>query len=216
MYHQQTQYILVDEHDHWPTAAPPAAAAAAAQQTGLGGHGHGLPPMLPQSAAAADDDDEATESEDEHAARGRRTPALAWHGAAAAAAAAQRGVLDAAPTTAPQRSPTPSASWNAPAAIPRPAGGARGGSGGKGAAKPRRLGGKGGITLRMLIQEGILQPGHNVLSVVSRCWCWMERAVHAFMAPHAPAVPGPAETSPTPLHRSAEPCFCAMPSDKFP
>jgi hypothetical protein len=21
MYHQQTQYILVDEHDHWPTAA---------------------------------------------------------------------------------------------------------------------------------------------------------------------------------------------------
>lgn len=96
-------------------------------------------------------DTEATESE------GDRGPLAGWEHASAA-------------TAASQPSPTPSVSLAHPAvfapaaAAPAPAAARKGGSkgGSKGA---RRPGGKSAISLAVLIEEGVLQPGHNVLSV---------------------------------------------------
>ena len=183
MYHhqQQTQYILVDEHDHdhgWPahSAAMPAVHAGApgglaAQQAAAVAHhqqaaeplgplpsihgGYPGKPVAPMMPVGLGDDDEATESEGEHA----RGAALGW----VPQQAPQRRPESTLTATSQQPSPTPSVSV------------ARGASGGappppatkaKGGGSKRKPGGKGGITLRLLIEEGVLQPGHNVLSVV--------------------------------------------------
>ena len=164
--YQEPQYILVDEHDHWPVHAGLATAAPATAT-----EAQPLPP-LPGVAAQppgkpvlyggeAQPDDEATESDDEY-------PALAWQHAAAPQL--QRRPESALTGASAQPSPTPSVSL---AAGPTTAGGSTTGAVGtksssKGGAAPkaRKPGGKGGITLRLLIEEGILQPGHNVLSVV--------------------------------------------------
>lgn len=163
--YQQQQYILVDDHDHWPEApnglpTPAASTAAATLLPPLPGV-HTAPPGKPVMMHAQPVEDEATESEEEHAAQGR-SAALAWHHGPAVHRP------ESAVTAASQPSPTPSVSWTAPvapmAAAPAPAPATKGSK----ASKPRKPGGKGGITLRLLIEEGILQPGHNVLSVVSR------------------------------------------------
>ncbi|EFN51862.1 hypothetical protein CHLNCDRAFT_139765 [Chlorella variabilis] len=160
--YQQQQYILVDDHDHWPEApnglpTPAASTAAATLLPPLPGV-HTAPPGKPVMMHAQPVEDEATESEEEHAAQGR-SAALAWHHGPAVHRP------ESAVTAASQPSPTPSVSWTAPvapmAAAPAPAPATKGSK----ASKPRKPGGKGGITLRLLIEEGILQPGHNVLSV---------------------------------------------------
>ena len=177
-YHPQQQpvFLLDDDHDHWPVHHAAAAAAPATVP-----HAKPLPP--PSGAGRAypaapivdqgeEEDDEATESESERGGGSRATARLhhlpsAGHRPNSALTGASR-----------QPSPTPSVSLHgglppavqagaAPTGVqqataPPPA--SRGGS--KGGGKARKPGGKGGITLRLLIEAGILQPGHNVLSVV--------------------------------------------------
>jgi hypothetical protein len=97
------------------------------------------------------------ELEEEQAAGGVRSAPLAWH-----------------VPTYQQPAPAPPVSWMQPeAALPAPphtsvpAPSRRVGplSAKSKPAKPRKPGGKAGITLRMLIEEGILEPGHDVLTV---------------------------------------------------
>lgn len=184
--HQHPQYIIMpdDDHDHgWGHPggpAPLAVPAAPDPLPPLPGIGSRYPgkPVAPMVPVGLGDDDEATESEDERPARGRGAPVLAWqpqHGSGLRPESALTGASQ-------QPSPTPSVSLHAaapPAAgVPAPAPAAAAPKGGsKGAAKARKPGGKGGISLRLLIEEGILQPGHNVLSVVSgrpRCMLYLD------------------------------------------
>lgn len=130
MYHhqQQTQYILVDEHDHdhgWPahSAAMPAVHAGApgglaAQQAAAVAHhqqaaeplgplpsihgGYPGKPVAPMMPVGLGDDDEATESEGEHA----RGAALGW----VPQQAPQRRPESTLTATSQQPSPTPSVS----------------------------------------------------------------------------------------------------------
>ncbi|KAL4433628.1 hypothetical protein ABPG75_000069 [Micractinium tetrahymenae] len=182
MYHPQQQpvFLLEDDHEepvhHSASAAPPAAVPQAEQLPPLPAAGSGYPVGHPVgNLGGLEEDDEATESESERGGGSRAAPPVAWQprGAASAGFRADSTLTGA----SRQPSPTPSVSLHgapppaaqagaAPAptrqtAAPPPA--PRGGS--KGGSKARKPGGKGGITLRVLIEEGILQPGHNVLSV---------------------------------------------------
>ena len=171
--YQQPQYILVDEHDQWPvhTGLPaPTALEPLPALPPVGGRPPGKPQLMQQMQAGGGqqpgDDDEATESEDDERPLPRRPAPQGWQQQPPAGARRPDSVLTSASA---QPSPTPSGSVAAPPAPAAPAhrvshkAGASSGA----AAKPRRPGGKGGVTLRLLIEEGVLAPGHNVLSVVS-------------------------------------------------
>lgn len=194
---QQMQYILEDDHDLWPVHPGLHAGMQAhprqqhpQQQPGVpsgmvpvggggmqvaqplgalppvGSHPPGKPVMVPV-------DDEATESEGERRPVGPGAAAAmaAWGGLGSTG----RRPVESGATGTSQPSPTQSVSLTAPmsAAAAPAAGPARKGgskSGSKGG--PRRVGsGKSAITLRLLIEEGVLQPGHNVLSVVRAPAC---------------------------------------------
>jgi hypothetical protein len=189
--YQQPQYILVDEHDQWPVHTGLPAPTALEPLPALPPVG-GRPPGKPQQMQAGGvqqpgDDDEATESEDDERPLPRRPAPQGWQQQPPAGARRPDSVLTSASA---QPSPTPSGSV---AAAPAPTGPVhrvshKAGASSVAAAKPRRPGGKGGVTLRLLIEEGVLAPGHNVLSVVSgQCGslqlscavgcCWLRRSL---------------------------------------
>lgn len=188
MYHPQQQpvFLLDDDHDQWPvhhpaSAMPPAGVPEAKPMPAL----HALPstvsgypvrpeaPSMPMSHLhGLGEDDEETESESDRGEETRKAvllsrQLLAGHRPNSARTGASRQHSPT-PSVSPRASLRPTAQVDAAparglqaAAHPPPLRGST-----KGGSKARKPGGKGGITLRMLIEEGILQPGHNVLSVV--------------------------------------------------
>lgn len=184
-YHPQQQpvFLLDDDHDHWPVHQPvsagaPAPASQAEPLPPLTGGGSANPagaaaPMVPvDNLGELEDDEEATESENERGggtramARLHHLPSAGYRPDSALTGASRQPSpspsvnLHGGLTPAAQASAAPPRAQQAASSLPVPRGGSKGGG------KARKPGGKGGITLRLLIEEGILQPGHNVLSVV--------------------------------------------------
>ncbi|KAL4450629.1 hypothetical protein ABPG77_000985 [Micractinium sp. CCAP 211/92] len=183
-YHPQQQpvFLLDDDHDHWPVHQPvsagaPAPASQAEPLPPLTGGGSANPagaaaPMVPvDNLGELEDDEEATESENERGggtramARLHHLPSAGYRPDSALTGASRQPSpspsvnLHGGLTPAAQASAAPPRAQQAASSLPVPRGGSKGGG------KARKPGGKGGITLRLLIEEGILQPGHNVLSV---------------------------------------------------